>query len=383
MSLVNRLRKIKNNLFYASAFPNDIDAFKSELDLLNITSMNLIMRSIASFKIKYKYSDIKGYIKVIKKIFYGVGFLVYQPYIFLQKKPRTESHVKVAYYKISDNEGIVPDEIVKMNMICVKMGSGLYLDNTARRILKESKRLSKMNLAFLFEVIFSLANYSYINEKYSPDIIVTAYESSPIASILTQYCREKNILHYNIMHGDKFFSHVNTLGEFDLIYVWDEFYKSLFRELKYNCKQYKIYNPWYSIPNLIPTFKHDFTFYLNREGDDALKKCVQVAKAIRKKGYTILLRPHPSQMKEIKDGAIIPDEMLEDTREVSIYQSLSNTSGAISLYSTVLFQASLCGKEIIIDDVTNKKAFDQLRSVKYIMMNKPHKRLSIIIGELN
>lgn len=381
MSFTNKLRKLKNNFFNATAFPNNISEFRRELESMDIQEMNYVERSFTSYRIKVKYSDLGKVAKVLKKAIYGVGFIILLPYIFSQTRPKQEMDARVIYYKISNNKGIIPKGILKLNPITAKMGIGFFLDDKAKAILKQSVTSSKMCVAFLFEVLFSLANYSYINARYSPEIIVTTYESSPVTSILTKYCRENNILHYNIMHGDKFYSHVNTLGEFDVMYVWDNYYELLFRKLKYDCIKYRLFNPWNDIALPSSNSKHDFTLYLNRETNVSIKKSIEVAENLAKRGYAILVRPHPSQLEEIKEKKLISEDMLENTKDISIFQSLANTRGVISMYSTVLFQASFYGKNIVIDDITDRETFHRLKDVQYIMLNKPHTILSDIIGE--
>lgn len=65
----------------------------------------------------------------------------------------------------------------------------------------------------------------------------------------------------------------------------------------------------------------------------------------------------------------------------SIEQSILRTKCAVSLYSTVLLQASINGVAVVIDDLTAPERFVQLKSLRYIMLDKPHGLLSALLQE--
>ena len=103
------------------------------------------------------------------------------------------------------------------------------------------KIVSSNDWSYLFETLFSLANYSYIINKYQPFKIVTTYESSCASSILTLLCSKNNIEHIDFMHGEKLYSHLNTLAHFNKIYVWDEYYVKLYNRLLFNYDDYSVF----------------------------------------------------------------------------------------------------------------------------------------------
>ena len=180
------------------------------------------------------------------------------------------------------------------------------------------------------------------------------------------------------MHGEKLLSPLNVLGYFDTMYVWDEHYISLFQQLKYRVGSYVIENPWEKISLPITTRPIDYTFFMNYEDEHSLRVIIEIANKLVDRGYSVRIRLHPSQIKEEKLKKIVPREML-DNEVNDIMQSISNTKFAVSRYSTVLYQAFINKKKIIIDDISNKQEFKQLKQLDYIMLNKKHELLSHVL----
>ena len=380
IKIVHHIRKIKNILFSSKIFPNDTDKFLNELKVLEVDKLNVFQRSYCAYKIRDRYTDIRKEVRFIKLIVYNCLFVSLWAMILLFKIRIEIITKKMVYYKISNNENILPNNYADSKYLeTIEMGEGFYLDNEAKRILIKCMKYSKCNFAYLFEVLFSISNYAYIINTYAPQEIITTYESSSVSPILTYYCNKNGIKHTNCMHGEKILLHCNVLGFFDKMIVWDEFYKELFIKLKYQSKSFEIYNPW--IVNNLPFPRNsiDFTFYLNHESKINIEKIKKYVKILLKRGIKVKVRPHPSQFFEIKKMQCFNADILEDSKEISILQSIANTKFAVSRYSTVLFQAYMYGKEIIIDDLTDAESYEQLKKLDYIMVYKEHKLLSKII----
>lgn len=380
MKWVDSLRKLKNKLFSATAFPTDIDSFLSELDILESDEMNEYEKSYCAYRLKNKYLDIKKVVKILKKVVYSFAFVFFAPVIYFHNFNKGSQKAGVIYYEISNNEGILPyNYSIRDDLVIVRMGQGLCLDKTARGIINECFRYSRGNLAYMFEVLYSLANYSYIVNRYHPKEIVTTYEASPIVAILTYYCHLNKVKHTNFMHGEKLLSHCNMLGVFDEMYIWDGYYKELFIKLKYKCEKYTIYNPWKLEPLPTATEQVDYKFYLKNETDESIKKIAKIVNILIQKDFSVKIRPHPSQIDELVHKKCFPAALIESSKETSILQSIANTKSAISQYSTVLFQAYIYSKEIVIDDISDKKTFNTLKKMGYIMLSKEIRLLSEIL----
>ena len=58
---------------------------------------------------------------------------------------------------------------------------------------------------FLLKVTIKVAGYSCMITKYQSKAIVVHNEYSFTSSILTAYCETRNVLHINVMHGEKMY----------------------------------------------------------------------------------------------------------------------------------------------------------------------------------
>ena len=72
----------------------------------------------------------------------------------------------------------------------------------------------------------------------------------------------------------------------------------------------------------------------------------------------------------------VPEFEIELPSEVNILDSISNLEYAVGSFTTVLVQAYLSGKKVLLNDVTFKKRFDQLKDYGYILAKDDIERLS-------
>lgn len=319
------------------------------------------------------------FMSIFENVFFGVGLIGLYFLIKLEKENFEGEKKKVVYYKISDNKGILPQTIANSNdIVTVQLGEGISYCEEIKEFVSKCIKRKYLNPPFLFKIIFVIGNYEYIRKKYNPEEIVTSYEGSFSTAMLTNYCEKHGICHTNIMHGEKLFSPNHAYARFNKIYVWDKFYEELFSKELVSCDEYIIYNPWKltKLPEPNIDELYDFCFYLNIESMSVHKHLGEIIERLTKKGYTICVRFHPSQYNYKTGEKIFKCCNVENPKDVHILQSIANTKKVVSRYSTVLYQAYCMGKEIIIDDLSNKKEFEALKDLDYIMFNKPHRLLS-------
>ena len=104
-------------------------------------------------------------------------------------------------------------------------------------------------------------------------------------------------------------------------------------------------------------------------------------KELSKKGYKVAVRPHPrfTNMDELSASIVNGEIEVENGKEISIERSILRTKNAISMYSTVLVQAHYNGTNVVIDDLTDPELIENLRSLKYMMLNEKHILLSDLL----
>lgn len=250
-----------------------------------------------------------------------------------------------------------------------------------KRFIKKIIKKYKFKPYFFTKCMLKIGLYAYSIRKYNPKAIITCSEDSFTVSVLTEYCRTLGIEHINVMHGEKLFNIRDSFVQFDRYYVWDQYYANLLTELCAAKNQFII-----EMPNQIQLdvrsndlFKYQYTYYLGAENKKELFKIKENLTKLKVPNNKICIRYHPrySTIEQITD--IFKEFNIENPLSTDLNISIAQSKYIISLYSTVLYQAYKSGKEIIIDDVTDPGKYMKLKELKYIMINKPHIRLSEII----
>lgn len=258
----------------------------------------------------------------------------------------------------------------------------LFLTGEDCSFLRELARRYPTAFYFRFKCMAKLAMYRSLYETYRPKAIIVSEEYSYTSSFLTEYCHRLGVEHINVMHGEKLYYIRDSFFHFDRCYIWDEYYRRLFCALRAEPTQFRVELP----PSMQPWDSQgvekavDYTYYLQEEVVPGVyPRIAQALKTLQLRGMVIAVRPHPrytppEAMRNFQGF------LLED-RSISIEQSILRTKCAVSLYSTVLLQASINGVEVVIDDLTAPERFAQLGSLRYIMLDKPHGLLSALLQE--
>lgn len=233
---------------------------------------------------------------------------------------------------------------------------------------------------FMLKCLMQIASYNNRITKYRPERIIVHQEFSCCSSILTNYCNSRGVKHINVMHGEKLRYIRDSFFRYDECYVWDNHYVNLFIDQKAEPSQFRIAIP----PSLkIDTSIHknekafaNYKYYLAINSEEEIKSIVSSLSFIKNEGKTVKFRAHP-RYTDIKTlTKYVPVEDVEFPNEVSILDSISNLDYAIGSFTTVLLQAHMSGKNIILDDVTYKNRFDQLKEYGYILSTGHFMKLS-------
>ena len=261
--------------------------------------------------------------------------------------------------------------------------NALFLTREDCSFLRELARRYPTAFYFRFKCMAKLAMYRSLYETYRPKAIIVSEEYSYTSSFLTEYCHRLGVEHINVMHGDKLYDIHDTFFCFDRCYIWDQFYRDLFCELRAEPTQFRMEMP----PSMQPWDAQDvekavdYTYYLQAETSQMLEKIAKSLQTLQKSGAVVAVRPHPlySDMETVR--RLFSDFEIEETAEVGIETSILRTRHVIGLYSTVLYQAHINHVPVVIDDLTAPERFAQLKSLRYIMLDKLHGLLSALLQE--
>lgn len=268
-------------------------------------------------------------------------------------------------------------------IIPVKFASEMVIGSYERNLLCGLISRYWCSPYFIFKCMLKISMYAAIIEKFSPRAIISYSEYSFTSSILTEYCRLRKVEHINVMHGEKLYNIRDAFVQYDRYYVWAEHYVNLLTSLRADEEQFRI-----AIPNSVkldvnitPESTYEFTYYLGAEETQELKNIKAVLLKTGVPSSRICIRYHPRYCDANEIAQIFAGFQIENPTEVPLAQSLSKTKYVVSLFSTVLYQADENNKKIIIDDVTDKMKYQKLKELQYIMLEKPHCRLSEYLSD--
>lgn len=233
---------------------------------------------------------------------------------------------------------------------------------------------------FVLKIVLLIAKYSPKITKYNPKRIIEHSEFSFGSSAITDYCHSRGVKHIDVQHGEKLRYIRDAFFHYDECYVWDEHYVTLFKEMHVDSSQFRVAIP----PSLRidcqayynPSVYADYKYYLAVNTEEEIKNIVISMAFAKREGKTVKYRIHPRYTDLNVLRKYVSDDEIELPKNVSILESVSNIKYAVGSYTTVLLQAYLSGKKVILDDVTYEKRFEQLKEYGYILAKDGIERLS-------
>lgn len=261
------------------------------------------------------------------------------------------------------------------------LNGSIYFDSHDKKMLLRYFKNYIKSPFFILKCLIKIGVYSNVIHNYKPNAIITHNEYSFTSSILTKYCNEMKVEHINVMHGEKLFNIRDAFVKFDRFYVWDEHYVNLFIKMRADKLQFRVEIPQKFQSNKYNTQEYDYelTYYLAGEDEESLNILANNLKKLIIPTNKICIRYHPRHSNIEQLGRIFSEFNMQDPEVISIEESLMKTNFVASLYSTVLYEAYIAGKEIIVDDITNNYRYNKLKSLEYIIINKNHILLSTMI----
>lgn len=290
------------------------------------------------------------------------------------------TNINAIFFTDGKPKNILPLELLEEfpNIVYENNENSYYLSKSDMDFTWMLIKRYPLSYYFILKCVMKIARYSATIKQYSPRAIVVCTEYSFTSSVLTAYCETQNLKHINVMHGEKLFYMRDSFFRFHECYIWDNFYKDLFIQLRAEPKQWIVALPQ-SINfccNDIVEKKYDFTYYLAFEQESELMTIGTFIKKLSDKGYNISVRPHPRYTDLKLVNEIFAEYQIENHKNLTIEESVKRTKRAISLYSTVLNQAFRNGVEVVIDDLTNPQKYNNLIDLQYVILSKKHTLLS-------
>ncbi len=371
----------------ASRKPVDIEAWKNFLDSLP-KDKDPYTLSTNKYKCRMYYFDWKY------KLF--VNFISFFELFFI--------HVSNFCYKVrkqEDKENKLNRDIENIDMLILKrevdikdvFPNELYEEFPKNKVLELThdstimtdkdfkyayKNLAKKNF-FRFEykllALKELALHSKILASYNPKaIVVYINERNTISPILKELYKSKNIEFISFMHGVDLLHLIKAYMSFSRYYVWDEDYIDMYiKDMSCAIDRYIHYTPEKLNKNykLKEKYEKKITYYVSAMSEQAVENLVKIVEELNNKNISILVRLHP-RMSNLEHVKSLFNEKNIESFDIKIDDSIENTEYIVGTSTTVLTEAYYGGKPIIIDDMTDKTAFNNLSDRKYLLFKKEH-----------
>lgn len=396
LNLIGRLFRYLDNKQLKDFEKKHPSRFEQDRFLKRIgTGSNFFENSYNKFKCVcfYHYSPF-----VIMVYNLGSLLLLIPLYVFFNRKKlkladKDETKVVLRSFRSVGSEHIPvkPDDIFPEVLKCkykvcdvVSTINCIFLDKESNSILLQAAKRHPFSFYYLLVLMKRLARQSTIIHNENPKIICTYVCEREFADpLLTYYSSLFNVEYHGFMHGDFMYQIDHAFMQFSCYWVWDEHYRKMFQNLKCNQKMI-VYKPHkYEPLNISIRAENECnyfaTYYFSGESKISINVLKRIFDQLYVKGKVCKVRPHPrhSNYEYIKN--IFIDYYIEDTKTCSLETSLENSYFIIALNSTVLSQAYYSGKIIVIDDITNKEAYNELCEKDYILIDKAQYRFSEIL----
>jgi len=369
-----RKKSAYNKYYPAEEIIDKISSFPEPRDIFERAHFQNACHLIAGGKLLRFCQNIYGRIKFKRNI------KIYKNNFCESKEKKREEMVFWPHFDV--NLSIMPQELKEKYDIA-------YCPTNVVKMLNESdveyievlKKEFKRSWWFLNKAVEYIGAIRSIMCTYNVKQIITINERIPCACIVTDFCRKHEIKTINIQHGLHFVDLCSAFYECDEMYVWDDFTKDL--HVAERCKANIIVAKdvpatTFDFSNLNLQTKDviDYKFYLTLTSKKELRNLKNIVEALKISGKSVLVRPHPRSTYLPDVRKYFSENDIEIPSSCDIVQSVYSAKNIVSIDSTVLYQAYNSGKNIILDDLSNKKRFDKLKLVGNILIQIEHKLLS-------
>ncbi len=254
----------------------------------------------------------------------------------------------------------------------------------ARTFLFKCIKRHPFDFFFIYFVYMELAAHSYFLLKYNPEATIVYVNERNIASpIITELYEKDGRKLISFMHGEYLLQLVQGFMKFSRYYIWDKSYVDMFKWLKCDIEEYVVYTPgklrkkWNLEDHETPYY---CTYYLSGQSKESIKRLGSILEKFEKQGKRCKVRPHPRDIQYVEEILeTFKNITIEDSGKISLKDSLENTQYVIGLNTTVLLEAYVEGKKIVIDDVSDKKHFMDAKRRGAVAFRKEYRLLSELL----
>ncbi len=364
---------------------NYIEKLYRENKLLLKRSNHYFLRSFLQYKCQmHKLSFVKRIALNIISPFLMIAFILYTLLCNCFFKTQ-DFHKNLAVINGNINDDLIPESLQRQyQLVKCKDNYKFILDLHVLIWLIRIISRYLFHPYFIFKLIVKISQYSYLINCYHPKVIIATSEYSFCSSVLTGFCEEQEIKHFNVMHGEKSFNIRDSFFKFSHCYIWEDYYVDLFQTLKADINQFIVERPpkqlkIISLGDSSKPPENIIKFYWGSEyNKDELIFISQHLKRIKEMGFNIIVRFHPLHKNVFykKVYPFLKTFKIEDPASVTLYTSLLETEYVFGTYTTVLYEGYLMNRKLIINDFN----YLSLLELNCISIHLSHSRLSEFKG---
>ena len=285
-----------------------------------------------------------------------------------------------------DYEDVIPQELTeKYSELIETTQKGIkkgLLCKEARQLFFRCVKKHPFCFYYNYFVLKELSIHSAYLMKHNPSATAVYVNERNVASPIIRELYETNGRQFiSFMHGEYLLQMIQAFFSFSKYYVWDKAYIGMFKnDLKCDVGEYIVYTPGklkkkWNLEEITP--KYDLTYYFSGESAESIKIISDVFHDLQSKGKKCKVRPHPRDSQYHKlIHTCFQDMYIEDPHETSMQESLSDTEYVLGLVTTVLSEAIVEGRKVILDDLSNPDLYHSLVARKYIILQKEYILLS-------
>ncbi|MBR3397293.1 MAG: hypothetical protein IKG70_05535 [Lachnospiraceae bacterium] len=287
------------------------------------------------------------------------------------------------------NTDVIPQEILDSFEHCVEITEMNYLDGILGKqglaLCKDLRR--RYFFCFYFRLITTLKIAQFENYllQFRPEaIIFYSYEREFTGPLQTYLCEQYGSRFISYMHGDVIYSMAFAFQRYSEQYIWGEEYNELFDELRCTFSM-KTYTPKKLEGIAVSLPEKECAFYATYYFSDETRGCAEIIRKIfdtfKNRSLRCKIRPHPRYSDMAMLNEVFKGYYIENPRNYSLSESITQSLYIIGLNTTVLSEAYFSGKKVVIDDVSKEGEYQELFKKKYVMLFRPHIKLSELTSQ--
>ena len=231
------------------------------------------------------------------------------------------------------------------------------IDEEGLKLINRCYKKYRLYHFMILTVILHLGRVTTLIKRYRPKAIIsTQVEQDFSSSIISHYCESQGVAFICVQHGEYCYNPSMAYMRFTKYYAWDKETIDIFEMTNNKIDFAVIYTPKKLTRQIVKKANPNsfITYYLSGEEKKDFYNIREALELFTSRGYKCCVRSHPraTNTKRLEQVFKNSNVKIEDSRKISINDSLADTKYIVSYRSTVSSEALMNNLQAAIDDVT-------------------------------